>query len=198
MSDRARLNHLWNLAVNCAKESPELSQFYVNEIRSTGENSDAFLDKLKLKYCKHCYIVFSADNCRVRLHPKRGKRRKLNDKKYRTKKEILKLPRRLNHVGVFCKTCGKHSFYPGRAGEDRKSRLQKKISSSAPQNSRNKGASQYGTPVSSRSASSRRRSHNSTLKDLLRADDRNKSASTGATPQLKDFLSSLGHSISLT
>ena len=197
MADKARLNHLWNLAVNCAKENPQLSQFYVNEIRSTEENGDASLDNFKLKYCKHCYMVFSADNCRVRLHPKRGKKKRLDDKKCRSNKEILKLHRRLNHVGVFCKTCGKHSFYPGRAGDDKKSTLEKKISFSAPQNLHNNSTNEQSTPVSSKLASSRRRSHNSTLKDLLRADDRKKSA-TGATPQLKDFLSSLGHSISLT
>ena len=80
MADKARLNHLWNLAVNCAKENPQLSQFYVNEIRSTEENGDASLDNFKLKYCKHCYMVFSADSCRVRLHPKRGKKKRLDDK----------------------------------------------------------------------------------------------------------------------
>ena len=192
--DRARLTHLWNLAVRCAEDNPELSRFYANEISSTEGNGKTIEDTFWLKYCQHCCILFTADNCRVRLHPKRGKKKKQKDNKFRNKKEVLKLPRKLNHVGVFCKVCGRQSFHPGRA-RGNKPAHQRKSLSSVEQNDR---TIQHTTPVLSKSAKSRRRSHSSKLKDLLLADERKKSTSTSGTPQLQDFLSSLGDSISFT
>lgn len=191
-SRSARLSHLWSLASQCAEENPELSRFYMNEIISTEDNGTTDVSaEFCLKYCQHCYILFTGENCRVRVQPKRRKKKNKNrkeDNKYLNKKQVLKLPRKLNHVGVFCKMCGKQSFYPGR---ERDPQIRTKPSSATPE--QNLTAIQETTPVSSKSAKERRRrrSRNSKLKYILQANERQKSMSAGSMPQLQDFLSSL-------
>ena len=200
--DRARLNHLWSLALQCAEENPELARFYVNEVLSTDDGMNGVAKEFWMKYCHHCGVIFKGENCRVRVQPKR--RRKKNKKKsnnednsskYLNKKQVLKLPHNLNHVGVFCKNCGRRSFYPGRAREKETPRKRALPSSEAKQNH---NTTQDTTPLLSKSAKARRRSRTAKLKDILLSDERQKSTASGSSPQLKDFLSSLGHSISFS
>lgn len=201
--DRARLKHLWSLALQCAEENPELSRFYLNEILSIDDGMNGVAKEFWMKYCQHCGVIFKGDNCRVRVQPKR--RRKKNKKKsnnednsskYLNKKQVLKLPRNLNHVGVFCKKCGRQSLYPGRARD--KATLTKRLRRPSSTAEQNRNSTQDNTPVLSKSAKARRRSRTAKLKDILLADERQKSTATGSSPQLQDFLSSLGHSISLS
>lgn len=201
--DRARSKHLWSLALQCAEENPELSRFYLNEILSIDDGMNGVAKEFWMKYCQHCGVIFKGDNCRVRVQPKR--RRKKNKKKsnnednsskYLNKKQVLKLPRNLNHVGVFCKKCGRQSLYPGRARD--KATLTKRLRRPSSTAEQNRNSTQDNTPVLSKSAKARRRSRTAKLKDILLADERQKSTATGSSPQLQDFLSSLGHSISLS
>lgn len=199
--DRARLKHLWSLALQCAEENPELSRFYLNEILSIDDGMNGVAKEFWMKYCQHCGVIFKGDNCRVRVQPKRRRQKNKkksynedNSSKYLNKKQVLKLPRNLNHVGVFCKKCGRQSLYPGRA-RDKATLTKRRPSSTAEQN---RNSTQDNTPVLSKSAKARRRSRTAKLKDILLADERQKSTATGSSPQLQDFLSSLGHSISLS
>ena len=200
--DRARLKHLWSLALQCAEENPELSRFYLNEILSIDDGMNGVAKEFWMKYCQHCGVIFKGDNCCVRVQPKR--RRKKNKKKgdnednsskYLSKKQLLKLPRNVNHVGVFCRDCGRQSLYPGRARDKATPTKRSRPSSATGQN---RNTVQDTTPVLSKSAKARRRSRTAKLKDILLADERQKSTATGSSPQLQDFLSSLGHSISLS
>lgn len=199
--DRARLKHLSSLALQCAEENPELSRFYLNEILSIDDGMNGVAKEFWMKYCQHCGVIFKGDNCRVRVQPKRRRQKNKkksynedNSSKYLNKKQVLKLPRNLNHVGVFCKKCGRQSLYPGRA-RDKATLTKRRPSSTAEQN---RNSTQDNTPVLSKSAKARRRSRTAKLKDILLADERQKSTATGSSPQLQDFLSSLGHSISLS
>lgn len=194
---KRRLQHLWGLALQCSKENPELSRYYVNEILSADNGLNGVAQDFCMKYCEHCGIIFKGDNCRVRMQPKRGKKKNKNKKKkeentskYLNKKQVLNLPRNRSHVGVFCKECGRQSFYPSKA---RDKRTRPKRSTPAAKCKQNDSTTQDTTPVLSKSARARRRSRTSKLKDILQADERQKSASTGSSPQLQDFLSSLGH-----
>lgn len=99
----------------------------MNEICFIEESGDVLLDNFKLKYCKYCYMVFSVDNCCVRLYFKCGKKKRFDDKKCCFNKEIFKFYWRLNYVGVFCKMCGKYLFYFGCVGDDKKFIFEKKI-----------------------------------------------------------------------
>lgn len=201
--DRARLKHLWSLALQCAEENPELSRFYLNEILSIDDGMNGVAKEFWMKYCQHCGVIFKGDNCRVRVQPKRRRQKNKkksynedNSSKYLNKKQVLKLPRNLNHVGVFCKKCGRQSLYPGRARD--KATLTKRLRRPSSTAEQNRNSTQDNTPVLSKSAKARRRSRTAKLKDILLADERQKSTATGSSPQLQDFLSSLGHSISLS
>ena len=200
--DRARLKHLWSLALQSAESNPELSRFYVNEVLSTDDGVNGVAKEFWMKYCQHCGVIFNGDNCRVRMHPKR--RKKKNKKKssnednsgnHLNKKQVLKLPRNLNHVGILCKKCGRQSYYPGRARDKATPTKPSRPSTAAKQNL---NTTQETTPLLSKSAKARRRSRTAKLKDILLADERQKSTATGTGPQLQDFLSSLGHSISFS
>ena len=197
---KRRLMHLWGLAVQCSEENPELSRFYVNEILSTDNGMNGV--EFWMKYCQHCGVIFKGDNCRVRMQPKRRnkKNKKKNSKeeyasKCLNKKQVLNLPRKFSHVGVFCQGCGQQSFYPSKAW-DKRPRTKRLASSSTFTAKQNDSKTQDTTPVLSKSAKARRRSRTSKLKDILLADERQKSTTTGSSPQLQDFLSSLGHSVS--
>lgn len=200
--DRARLKHLWSLALQCAEENPELSRFYVNEVLSTDDGMNGVAKEFWMKYCQHCGVIFKGDNCRVRVQPKRRRQKNKktgnnedNSSKHLNKKQALKLPRNLNHVGVFCKNCGRQSFYPGRTRDQATPTKRSRPSSAAKQNL---NTTQDTTPLLSKSAKARRRSRTAKLKDILLSDERQKSTATASSPQLKDFLSSLGHSISFS
>lgn len=200
--DRARLKHLWSLALQCAEENPELSRFYVNEVLSIDDGMNGVAKEFSMKYCQHCGVIFKGDNCRVRVQPKRRKKKNKkkssnedNSSKHRNKIQVLKLPRNSNHVGVFCKKCGGQSFYPGRARNKATPTKGSRPSSAAKQSL---NTTQDTTPLLSRSAKARRRSRTAKLKDILLSDERRKSTATGSGPQLKDFLSSLGHSLSFS
>ena len=202
--DRARLKHLWSLALQCAGENPELSRFYVNEVLSIDDGMNGMTKEFWMKYCQHCGVIFKGDNCRLRVQPKR--RRKKNKKKRNNegntskdlnKKQVLKPPHNLNHVGIFCKKCRRQSIYPGRArARDKTTPTKRSGVPSAAKQSLN--MTQDTTPLLSKSAKARRRSRTAKLKDILLSDERQKSTATGSSPQLKDFLSSLGHSISFS
>ena len=201
---KLRLDHLWDLALNCSRENPELSRFYMNEILSTDDGENGVAREFQMKYCEHCGIIFKNDNCRVRMQPKRRRKKskkksKKNNSKeentceYLNKKQVSTLPRNFSHVGVFCKECGKQSFYQSKA-RDKRPRT-KRPASTAEQNDTS-SKTQDSTPVLTKSAKARRRSRTSKLKDILLADERQKSMTTGSSPQLQDFLSSLGHAVS--
>ena len=202
--DRARLKHLWSLALQCTEENLELSRFYVNEVLSIDDGMNGMTKEFWMKYCQHCGVIFKGDNCRLRVQPKR--RRKKNKKKRNNegntskdlnKKQVLKLPHNLNHVGIFCKKCRRQSIYPGRArARDKTTPTKRPGVPSAAKQSLN--MTQDTTPLLSKSAKARRRSRMGKLKDILLSDERQKSTATGSSPQLKDFLSSLGHSISFS
>lgn len=197
-TDRARLNHLWSLALQCSEENPELSRFYLNEILSIDDGMNGVEKEFSMKYCQHCGVIFNGDNCRVRMQPKRRKKNKKksdtedNSKKHLNKKRVLKLCRNLNHVGVFCKKCGRQSLYPGRA-RDKATRTKPSRQSSAAK--QNLNTTQDTTSLLSKSAKAKRRTRTAKLKDILLAEERQKSTTTGSSPRLQDFLSSLGHSI---
>ena len=202
--DRARLKHLWSLALQCAEENPELSRFYLNEVLSIDDGINGMTKEFWMKYCQHCSVIFKGDNCRLRVQPK--PRRKKNEKKRNNegntsedlnKKQVLKPPHNLNHVGIYCKKCGRQSIYPGRArARDKTIPTKRSGASSAATQSLN--MTQHTTPLLSKSAKARRRSRTAKLKDILLSDERQKSTATGSSPQLKDFLSSLGHTISFS
>lgn len=181
-----------------------MSRFYVNEVLSMDDGMNGVAEEFWMKYCQHCGVIFKGDNCRVRVQPKRRKKKnkkKSNDEdnssKHSNKSQVLKLPRNSNHVGVFCKKCGRQSFYPGRARARDKATLTKgsRPLSAAKQNP---NTTQTTTPLLSKSAKARRRSRTTKLKDILLSNERQKSTATGSGPQLKDFLSSLGHSLSFS
>ena len=204
-----RVSHLWQLAVGCAGKNPLLAKFYLSEINSSpnDDSSAAFA----LKYCQHCFALFTAHNCCVRVLPKRGKNKKQKQEKNRKKEkkdnhkkqdEILKLPRRLNHVTVFCKTCGKRSFCTGIPRSRSNPMSKTRDSSSRTPNQCNSNLTvfstaqsnnmdQGSTPNVSKSGKKRKRRHNSKLKGILLADEQQNSKSTVASPRLLDFLSSL-------
>ena len=201
--DRARLKHLWSLALQCAEENPELSRFYVNEVLSVDDGKNGVTKEFWMKYCQHCGVIFQGDNCRLRVQAKR--RRKKNKKnrnnvdntsKHLNKKQVIRQPRNFNHVGIFCEKCGKQSSYPGRARDKVIPTKRSRAPCSAAKNNLN--TTQHTTPLLSKSAKARRRSRTAKLKDILLSDERQKSTATGSSPQLKDFLSSLGHSISFS
>lgn len=200
--DRARLKHLWSLALQCAEENPELSRFYVNEVLSIDDGKNGVTKEFWMKYCQHCGVIFKGDNYRLRVQAKRrsnkNKKKRNNEddtSKHLDKKQVLKLPRNFNHVGIFCEKCGKQSIYPGRARDKATPAKRSRASSAAKQNL---NTTQDTTPLLSKSAKARRRSRTAKLKDILLLDESQKSTATGSSPQLKDFLSSLGHSISFS
>lgn len=207
-----RVKHLFQLAVHCAEKNPALSRFYLNEISSLC--TDDSLAAFSLQYCRQCFELFTVHNCRVRVLPKRRKNKKQtkvrgNGEKQENKNchkkqgEYLRLPRKLNHVAFCCKTCGKRSFHTGqaRSGVTPVSRRRNTLNGASNQSNtdtsvlstpRNNSMDHDSTPNLPKSGKGRqRRRQKSKLKDLLLADDKQKSVSTGASPRLQDFLSSL-------
>ena len=207
-----RVKHLFQLAVHCAEKNPALSRFYLNEISSLC--ADDSLAAFSLQYCRQCFELFTVHNCRVRVLPKRRKSKKQtkdrgNEEKEENKNchkkqgEYLRLPRKLNHIAVCCKACGKHSFYTGQARSvvTPVSRTRHTLNGTSNQSNtdtsvlstpRNNSMDHDSTPNLPKSGKKRqRRRQKSKLKDLLLADDKQKSVSTGASPRLQDFLSSL-------
>ena len=208
------LSHLWQLAAHCAEKNPALSRFYLNEISSLCDRtSDDLSEALSLKYCQHCFELFTVKNCRVRVLPKRRKNKKQKQKNdrneerkdcHKKKGEVFNLARKLNHVGVFCKTCGKHSFVTGQPRSAAIPVSKARNSSNTPSNQsggnfsvlssalQNNSMGQHSDSTNlSKSRIKRLRRKNSKLKCLLLADEKQKSASTGASPRLQDFLSAV-------
>lgn len=193
------VQHLWRLAMQCSQQNPALSRFYRSEIgKSIGDDYD-----LTLKYCQHCFELFSAENCRMRALTKHRKTKKQRQTRVNNKEEknyhkihgeFLRLPRNSNHVSVFCKKCGKHSFHTSHLRSE---------TSNTPQSSRTTNASNvhklvFSTPgntsldkdgnaISSKSRNLRQRRRIGKLKRILQ----HQSAGTGESSSLQDFLSSL-------
>lgn len=194
-----RVKHLWQLAVQCAKENPALSRFYLSEISSSADED--LLGFFALQYCHHCFELFTTQTCRVRVLPKRTKhkkqKRRMSDHNEKRKVKSLKLPRKLNHVCVLCKTCGKQSFYAGQPRSIAES-VSKTLGTSSQSNDisvlstpRISSMDYDSTPNLPKSGKRRQRRHKFNLKGLLLADEKEKSVSTRAGPRLQDFLSSL-------
>ena len=203
-----RLTHLWKLAVQCAEKNPALSRFYLNELSSSSdyESSTAFA----MKFCQHCCEFFTVQNCCVRVLPKRKKNKKQKQKRNKDKErkdcdkkqgEWKKLPRKLNHVGVVCKACGKQSFFKGQQRSRAIPVFKTRDSLNGTSNQcndntllstpLNNSVDQDSTPNLSKSGKKRQRRPKAKLKGLLLADEQQKSKSPGASPRLQDFLSSL-------
>ena len=207
-----RVEHLWQLAAQCAEKNPVLSRFYLNEISSLCY--DDSLAAFSLRFCRQCFELFTFQNCRVRVLPKRRKNKKQtkdwdNEEKeekrncHKKHGEFLRLPRKLNHVVVFCKTCGKRSYFPGQPRSSVAPVSKTRDTLNGTSNQSNADTSVLSTPgnnstdhdfthnFSISGKRRQRRRQKSKLMDLLLADEKQKSVSTGTSPRLKDFLSIL-------
>ncbi|XP_067049352.1 UPF0711 protein C18orf21 homolog [Acropora muricata] len=195
-----RDEHLWQLATQCFEQNPTLSRFYVSKI---SESTTSHLSANNLRqYCPHCFERFRGGNCRVRLLAKRRKAKKRGKTKNNNSKaeknstknneECLRLPRKFNHLSVFCKKCRKHSFHTGQRRSEKTSCKKGSISKAA--------KLELSTPLntnmehrdkSSQSTTKRQRRRN--LMRMLLDEEKKKATSLTTSPRqsLQAFLSSL-------
>lgn len=195
-----RDEHLWQLATQCFEQNPALSRFFVSEI-SESTTSDLSADNLR-QYCPHCFERFRGGNCRVRLLAKRRKAKtrgktknnNSNAEKNSTKnsEECLRLPRKFNHLSVFCKKCRKYSFHTGQRRSERTSHKKASIFNAAKlELSTPRNTSMEHRGKSSQSITKRQRRRN--IMSMLLNEEKKKAPSQTTSPRqsLHAFLSSL-------